>query len=324
MVDSKALRPQKVFKAGTWTSDTGKAHTYSDEQVIDIANSYDPALKPANFVEGHPDDDSPGYGTVSAAYVDPDSGWLVVVPKGVPESFTSRVNAGEFNGWSASFLPPGHPDNPRGDKGHYLKHVGAVPKGFDPGVSGQPVQQFCSSNDTGVINFYYMAEKPDDKPTTPPAATPIVPNEPGEVHRVQAEQFAKLQEDIKTAQEQLATQQKEIAEQKAVMIKEGAQMKAESFVNLHRTKLQGDEIAGVKAALTALYIQDATTPVSFTNGDKTVNVSTAYEDAIKNRPSIVPDGSLDVESFVEAQKTQASAILELNKAHGKNLIGAQQ
>lgn len=312
--NKRAKLPQKVFRAGTWTSDTGQTHSYDSTFVQQLAENYDPDLKVANFVEGHPANNQPSYGVVASAFVDND-GWLVVVPRKMEQNFVEKVSK-EQSPWSLSILPVGHPDNPIAD-GPYINHVGRVPKGFQPGVKGQPHQpmQFCESN--GVINFY-MA---DDKPTTPEVVTPpVTPVDPA-----QAQQFAVLQSELAAQKAEIEKQKAELAAQKAAMINDNAAQKAENFIAKHRTKLTGNELQLAQDTLKALYVQEATAPVSFTSGDKTVPLATAVEQLITNRQSLVPEGRLELENFAAPVKPEdiEKARQELNAMHGKNLIGGQ-
>lgn len=322
--DKRAKLPQKVFRAGSWTSDTGQVHSYDSTFVQQLAENYDPDLKVANFVEGHPADNQPSYGVVASAFVDND-GWLVVVPRKMEQNFVEKVSK-EQSPWSLSILPVGHPDNPITD-GPYINHVGRVPKGFQPGVKGQPHQpmQFCESN--GVINFY-MA---DDKPNTPESVTPVVApisTEGTDLHHVQAQQFAVLQQQVKDQAELLKVQGEQLkaqAERNAQMALDAANLKAQNFIQLHRTKLSGNDIPEAQALLSKLYLDDASNPISFTAGDKQVSVVAAVEKLISGRQSLVPGGRLELENFIDPTTSQEieAAREKLNAMHGNNLIGGQ-
>lgn len=315
--NARAKLPQKVFKAGSWPSDTGQVHTYDDDFVRKLAENYDPDLKVANFVEGHPANNQPSYGVVASAFVDND-GWLVVVPRKMEQNFVEKVSQ-EKSPWSLSILPVGHPDNPIAD-GPYINHVGRVPKGFQPGVKGQPHQpmQFCTS-DNGVINFYMAEENKTSEVVTPPV-TPVDP--------AQAQQFAVLQQQVKDQAELLKAQGEQLkaqAERNAQMALDAANLKAQNFIQLHRTKLSGNDIPETQALLAKLYLDDASNPISFTAGDKQVSVVAAVEKLISGRESLVPEGRLELENFATPVKPEdiEKARQELNAMHDKNLIGGQ-
>jgi hypothetical protein len=313
-VTKSYLRPQRVFKSGSWTGDDGKTYTYTEEQVLSIATSYKPTLRAANFVEGHPKDDQPDYGLVAACFVDAD-GWLVAVPSDVEQNFATRYNSGEFNGWSISVLPPGHPDNPT--DGHYLKHIGAVPKGFQPGVKGQPIQQFCSPSDDGVINFYMEDKK--ENPVTPPAVDPPT------VPSLDPQQFAQLQSELEAQKAELKAQGEAFKKQQAEWTAKVASDRAQNFVEANRTRISGNEIPLVRDVMSTLYIQEAIAPISFTSGDKQVALSDAVGQLIANRQPLYTEGRLELENFTEITDTRAAmeaARQRLNEMHGKNLRGA--
>lgn len=294
------MLPQRVFRAGTWTSDDNKTHTYTEAQVAALADGYDPQLRPANFVEGHPPDDQPGFGLVAAAFVDAE-GWLSVVPKNVEVNYAQRVNNGEYNGWSASLLPPGHPANPTPDR-HYLKHVGAVPAGFQPGVSGQPAQQFCRAESDGVVNFYCMTTKP---PESPPATPPSPADTP------EAANFARQQAEFVEQQRQFAEEQRQWQQERATE-------RAANFIQANRNRLYGNEVEPTTAALAALYAAQDLQPVSFTQGGKTIEqkLTDVFEALVTNRQPLVGDKKLPPGPDPE-QYTQQQTELEQAKARAR-------
>ncbi|HHA2483914.1 TPA: hypothetical protein ACOEN0_004165, partial [Stenotrophomonas maltophilia] len=111
----------QIFKAGTHVAEDGRTLTFSEADVQQIADSYDPALHEAPIVVGHPKTDDPAYGwgkTLQAK-----DGLLVAEPHNVDPAFAELVNNGRFKKISASIFMPDSPGNPTPGK-YYLRHIG--------------------------------------------------------------------------------------------------------------------------------------------------------------------------------------------------------
>jgi hypothetical protein len=283
------MRPQAIFRPGTHIDDKGVARTYSPEQVELIAATYDPAVRPANFTIGHPPDDQPGYGLVAAAFVDAD-GWLKVVPKNMVESFVRGVNGGEYAGYSASLLPPGHKQNPA--VGYYLKHVAAVPLGQQPGVAGQPAQNFCCVQDDGVINFFM----PASNATTPDSKSP---SSPPDKSAPEAENFI-------AQQQALATREATIAQREADFTK----LQAQNFVKglQESGKLYADEVAPLTAYLCVQQPQ----VINFTKGAEAIQQPAVewLEQFLSRRPALVGASRLLADDPAQAENFSAETAIQ--------------
>lgn len=140
-----------VFAPGTHTAMDGRSFTFTAEDCIDLANSYDPALSEAPFVIGHPKLTAPSYGWAHRfEYRD---GFLYTEPHQVNPAFAEAFNAGSYKKRSLSIYQPNTPGNPK--PGHfYPRHVGflgAVP----PGVKGLPDAEFAefAEGDDAPLEF---------------------------------------------------------------------------------------------------------------------------------------------------------------------------
>ncbi|CNJ03476.1 Uncharacterised protein [Yersinia aldovae] len=134
-----------VFAPGTHTAMDGRTMTFTAEDCIDLASSYDPTLCEAPFVIGHPKLTAPAYGWAKRfEYRD---GLVYAEPTQVNPAFADAFNAGSYKKRSLAIYQPNSPGNPK--PGHfYARHVGflgAVP----PGVKGLPDAQFEFSEATG-------------------------------------------------------------------------------------------------------------------------------------------------------------------------------
>ncbi|ENQ2710848.1 peptidase [Klebsiella pneumoniae] len=150
MTTSTAKATLAVFAPGTHTAMDGRTITFTPEDCIDLANSYDPLVSEAPFVIGHPSLTAPAYGW--AERLEYRDGIVYAAPRQVNPAFAEAFNAGSYKKRSLSIYQPDSPGNPK--PGHfYARHVGflgAVP----PGVKGLPDAQFAeASGDNGPLEF---------------------------------------------------------------------------------------------------------------------------------------------------------------------------
>lgn len=150
MTTSTAKATLAVFAPGTHTAMDGRTITFTPEDCIDLANSYDPSVSEAPFVIGHPSLTAPAYGW--AERLEFRDGIVYAAPRQVNPAFAKAFNAGSYKKRSLSIYQPDSPGNPK--PGHYYaRHVGflgAVP----PGVKGLPDAQFAEAcGDNGPLEF---------------------------------------------------------------------------------------------------------------------------------------------------------------------------
>ena len=141
MPQSTATLP--VFRPGTHTAMDGRNVTFTLDDCIDLATSYDPTLSEAPFVVGHPSLTAPAYGW--AARFEVRDGLVYAEPKQVVPAFAEAFNDGLYKKRSLSIYLPDSPGNPK--PGHfYPRHVGflgAIP----PAIKGLPDVQFAETGD---------------------------------------------------------------------------------------------------------------------------------------------------------------------------------
>jgi hypothetical protein len=148
----QALQAQviEIFKAGTHVDTAGNSRVFTVDDVKGMAAVYAPALHEAPLVIGHPMDDKPSQGWVTALEAT-DEGVLLMTARKVDPIFAADVKAGRFLKRSASFYPPHAPNNPAPGK-WYLRHVawlGAQP----PAVKGLADVNFGATNDAVSFGF---------------------------------------------------------------------------------------------------------------------------------------------------------------------------
>lgn len=143
-----AIKPIDIFKAGTHTAMSGATLSFSDADLMAIAQNYQAETDPAPIVVGHPQTNDPAYGWVaSLEYAD---GKLTATPKQVEPQFAEMVQAGRFKKVSASFYMPDSPANPHPGQ-YYIRHVGFLGAAA-PAVKGLKNAQFADSA-AGFVDF---------------------------------------------------------------------------------------------------------------------------------------------------------------------------
>ena len=135
----------EIFRAGTYTPNSGEPMKFSPAEVEAIAASYDPSVSEAPIVVGHPKDNSPAYGWVESLKAQ--GGRLLAKFKQVDQGFREAVNASRFKHRSISLRK-----NPDG-RGYYLRHVGFL-GAAPPAVKGmRPVPANFEEGDAIAFEF---------------------------------------------------------------------------------------------------------------------------------------------------------------------------
>ncbi|EJB4183837.1 peptidase [Salmonella enterica] len=137
-----------IFRAGTHTDMHGRQIDFSDADLNEIAQSYNPALHEAPVVVGHPKTDAPSYAWVSGIKKDRDG--LKAEPRDIDPQFAELVRKRRYSKVSASFYCPDSPGNPTPGK-YYLRHVGFL-GAQPPAIKGLKQVSFAEDEE-GVVEF---------------------------------------------------------------------------------------------------------------------------------------------------------------------------
>lgn len=143
----------EIFRSGKHTDMSGKHLTFTDEQLQDSVDAYDPALFAAPLVVGHPKLNDPAYGWVASLELDNDL--VKANPEKVEPQFAEMVNDGRFPKISASFFAPDSPNNPKPGV-WYLRHVGFL-GAHAPAVKGLKSAQFAEDDDEQIVTVEFAA-----------------------------------------------------------------------------------------------------------------------------------------------------------------------
>ncbi|HFF8580252.1 TPA: peptidase [Klebsiella pneumoniae] len=303
MTTSTAKATLAVFAPGTHTAMDGRTITFTPEDCIDLANSYDPSVSEAPFVIGHPSLTAPAYGW--AERLEFRDGIVYAAPRQVNPAFAEAFNAGSYKKRSLSIYQPDSPGNPK--PGHfYARHVGflgAVP----PGVKGLPDAQFAeASGDNGPLEFalpweadnlaslfqsirdWVIQEKnieqadsiipqwriqsildsatDDRKSSIPPLAYAEENNvDPNQTTTVTAEELARRETALAEREEKLRVAQDNALKQKALERRTAIVGFADGLVKA------GNVLPRHKSSIVEVLVNLSQEPLSFSEGDTTVS-----------------------------------------------------
>ncbi|ECG8512849.1 peptidase [Salmonella enterica subsp. diarizonae] len=137
-----------IFRAGTHTDMHGRRINFSDADLNEIAQNYNPALHEAPIVVGHPKTDAPSYAWVRGIKKDRDG--LKAEPRDIDPQFAELVKNRRYSKVSASFYCPESPGNPTPGK-YYLRHVGFL-GAQPPAIKGLKQVSFAEDEE-GVVEF---------------------------------------------------------------------------------------------------------------------------------------------------------------------------
>lgn len=142
------IRNLEIFRPGTFTSMDGRETTFSESQLNEVAESYNPKLFKSPLTIGHPKDNKPHLGDVLAIYMHNNR---LSVAAEFSDALFEGIQSGAYKNRSASFYLPESPGNPTPGR-FYLRHVGflgAVP----PAVKGLSPLNFTETDRTAPVDF---------------------------------------------------------------------------------------------------------------------------------------------------------------------------
>ncbi len=143
--DAKAL---EIFRAGTFTDQNGSTATFTEADLLEMAESYNPETHRAPLKRGHgsPDDAALGWaGKLMVA-----GKRLLAIPAQVSEALKAEVKDGQRPGISIELYPRDHAANPTPGKLH-LKAI-ALMGAHPPSVKDLAVPAF-GALEPGVLRF---------------------------------------------------------------------------------------------------------------------------------------------------------------------------
>lgn len=253
----------EIFRSGRHTDDAGNVHEFTDADLAAIAAGYNPAVREAPLTIGHPADNLPAWGWVKGLARAAD-GTLTMATHNVEPQFAEMVSSKRFPKRSASFYPPGSPNNPTPGQ-WYLRHVaflGAQP----PAIAGLKDIQFSEADAAGAVSF------------SEPIPATSSPQEPDEI--MTKEEIEALQAKLKAEQEARASAEADAAKAKAETASFAEKAKADrkaGFVSFAEAQVQAGRLLpkDKDMAVATLQALADVQPVSFAEGNTTTEVAPA-------------------------------------------------
>ncbi|MDD5479655.1 hypothetical protein [Rhodoferax sp.] len=267
------LPPQiEIFKPGRHVDDTGTAHAFSPADVAGMASSYDPALREAPLCIGHPKDNLPAYGLVQSLAVNA-AGNLAMNTHAVEPQFAELVQAKRYAKRSASFYPPGHPNNPK-PGAWYLRHV-AFLGAQQPAIAGLRDIAFSAADAAGSVNFAF--DEPQGTVNFSQATTPQINQENPMDEELKA-QLAAAQKQAADNAAALATAQaatKKATDQLAQFAEAATAARHAGHVSFAEGEVKAGRLLPKDkgAAVVVLDVLASTQSVQFSEGDATKTVT---------------------------------------------------
>ena len=146
--------PIHCFKAGIHTTMAGEPIEFSQADVAEIAATYNPALRRAPLVIGHPKTDGPSVGGVVSLKAN--ARGLFAEAADVDPAFAAQVGPNGLKAVSCKFYRPTAPDNPTPGK-WYLRHIGFLGE-QSAAVKGLDGPAFAEADDEGCVCFQEAIE----------------------------------------------------------------------------------------------------------------------------------------------------------------------
>ncbi len=281
------LQQIAIFKVGKHTATNGETLNATADYLRSVVASYDKNNHQAPAVIGHPKDNSPAYGWVTAINFNEQEGILYADFEQVEPQFQQMLKDGRFKKRSASFYPPNHPSNPTKGK-PYLRHVGFL-GAMPPSVKG--LKDF-SDDDTDCITFEFnefintnfnefttnkednsmSKDKQDKSNTSNPPQSPLDKGGSGVVD------FAEQQAQLTAKEQALADREAEIAKREAEFAKQQQEAKTAEFSEYCDSLIKtGQVVPAEKSAIVEVMM-------TLDGSDKTFDF--AEGDTVKQKSSV--------------------------------------
>jgi len=199
-----------VLQAGTYRDLHGNTVEIGAELMRALADSYDERLYAAPVVIGHPQHDSPRYGTVVEPRhtgADMDVGLTQLDP-----AFVDAHRAGRYPQRSLSFWPAAHPSNPTPGR-PYIRHLGFL-GGAPPAIKGLRPAELAADAE-GVVELALDAAAPLTPDTADPEIPTMAEHTAGTVRQPETNQNPPASApavDLAERETAVATRERELAE----------------------------------------------------------------------------------------------------------------
>ncbi len=262
-----------IFKTGKHTDSSGNEREWTENDLDNIIDKYDPSKHEAPIVIGHPKTNAPAYGWVEKLKRIGDT--LYAVPKQLANEFVEMVNKGLFKKRSISLYPDGT-----------LRHIGFL-GAQPPAVKGLPDVEFKEDENLDTIEIEGASDFEDQ------AAEKNLRELEDKVKQYEL-QLKKMDEKEKEFEE-LQTKYAQVLVEKSTLEKEIEKQKRESQLKefaeiVDRAIAEGKLLPKMKDSIINLFEVISLTPVyEFSEGVKT-QPSQLLTELIDSMPKIIDFG----------------------------------
>lgn len=331
-----------VFKPGTHTAVDGRKLTFTLENCIDLAESYDPSVSEAPAVIGHPKLTAPAYAWAKSFEVK--DGLVYAQLDQINPEFAEAYNAGSYKKRSLSIYLPDSPGNPK--PGHYYaRHIGFLGAAA-PAIKGLPDASFTESDgEQGAAEFSMADEEFDENLISIlsnlrdlliekegiVSADLFLPQWRLESLRAISDLKQKEKEkmpqpnlDANFAEQQAAIDAKSAElnkREQALLEKEQTNKRAEFAAFADELVKNGKLLPSHKRTVVEVFMALGNEPISFAEGDTTVNSSPSdlIKKVLSDRPAFIDfsEKSADQNDKNEFDKENPKAIAEAAKKYQK-------
>lgn len=281
-----------IFKTGKHTDSNGNEREWTEKDLDEIVNKYDPSKHEAPIVIGHPKTNAPAFGWIEKLKRVGDT--LYALPSQLAQEFVEMVNKGLFKKRSISLYPDGT-----------LRHVGFL-GAQPPAVKGLPDVEFKEDENLSTIETDGAADFEDQ-----PAEKNLQELE-DKVKQYEL-QLKKMDEKEKEFEE-LQTKYAQVLVEKSSLEKEIQKQKRESQLKefseiVDKAIADGKLLPKMKDTIVKLYEVVSLTPVyEFSEGVKT-QPSQLLTELISSMPKIIDFGESGKQGEKKGNDLPASKIV---------------
>lgn len=318
-----------VFKPGTHTAVDGRTITFTLENCIDLAESYDPSVSEAPAVIGHPKLTAPAYAWAKSFEVK--DGLVYAKLDQINPEFAEAYNAGSYKKRSLSIYLPDSPGNPK--PGHYYaRHIGFL-GAATPAIKGLPDASFAESegekgaaefampfNEDFLLMFSNLREYLIEKDGIE-KADQLLPKWQLEYLAEQVAQNRKENEmpqpnniDFAEQQAKIDAKNTDLAAREQALLEKEQKQKRDEFISFaDELIIAGKLLPTHKTSVVEVLMSLGNEPSSFAEGDTTVNASSTdlIKKVLSERPAFMnfseKSAAEDDENKVDIQDPKAIA-----------------
>lgn len=293
------MSPIHIIKPGTFTAANGRTHTFTDQHIAELSESYDTALFAAPIVKGHPSNDAPRLGEI--VKLEARKNGLYGHVQDMDVAFSDEIKQKRYKYVSASIYLADTPNNPTPGK-LYLKHVGFVPI---PAVKGLDPVQFSETEDGLVELTIEFSDEPQTFDLANLSREELFALNLADLTQ---EQLAVALDLIKKETAALAMGHADLAAQKADLAYQRARMAAQEYA--HNLSDEGRLLPNQEALVVELMCAlDGNETLSFADGEETVEIT--KQDLFKRFISSIP---IQVDF---SERTQGGSVETIDLGDGK-------